>query len=1025
MKPFLQQVASHYLSESQHLEDFCFVFPNRRSGQFFIQYLKQDLAAADRKKGIATPHLMPCVTSIGELVTRLTNKVTATDIEMFFALYDAYCDAMGDKAQEFDKFIYWAHLIVGDFNDIDRSLASADEIYRNLEDLHDLSSNYLSPEVKEKVRRIFGDNLFTAFFDTDADASLWRLFAAKDDKGENDTIKSDVKQEFLSLWNALGVIYENYHKSLEDKGVTTPGMQLRKASEAPLDKLPYTRIAFVGFGVLSAAEVKLFKRFKMDGKTDFWWDYAGIPEQLAVSPHDPGALLIDGYCKSFEAKPIEPLDGSGPKMRAISVPSTVGQAKVAFEEVVAMHEGNTNVGIDTAIVLPDESLLVPLLHSVSGLDRLNVTLGYPLRNADIVSLMHIVSRMHRQASKEKRKGKDLEKVEWTYYREDVNDILSHPLIKTYFTREALAIAMELSRTNRFRVPASELTDLSFGDLFTPAMDSQSTKGVEEQQADYLNSLIAFCNVLLERMVPAVLEEGDEPEQNAPVVSLQHAFLVMYIDVLNQLKHALAECRQTLQRSTVFYLIDRLTSSLIVPFTGEPLQGMQIMGLLETRSLDFEHVVILSMNERVFPRRHGINSFIPNYMRRAHGMSTIEQQEAIVAFNFYRLLNRARQVTLISDSSDQKLGSSEPSRFIAQLEKIYGREIQHVEMNLDVSLASPIKIEAPNLGYDSLREQYLSHRDYADEWYLSASAINEYISCPLLFYIHYIKGLDSDNELSDFMDYGTFGTIVHDTLRDFYYSRASRDRAGLFTREDILMFKKSGMNAVVERNIKKSFLHMPYDKLDDNHEPLSGEAFMMVDTIKSYVDFVLDYDLELIDRTGPFTVLECEVQHHFKDMTLGAAKFNFTYKADRIDRLADGTVRIVDYKTGKDTVYFSTLDDLFNPRKEKSEKGRRKAILQLFLYCYAYMLDHPDVTQVMPMIYKLSSMKDSGVKMGSSASGKQYVFSMNDAVIQEFIPCMGALIKGIFDKPFNQASDDAKACDYCRFIDYCRRQPSRR
>ena len=161
MTPFLQQVAKHYVEQSQHLEDFCFVFPNRRSGQFFIQYLQQELFAADSIKGIAQqPHLMPCVTSISELVARLTCTVTASDIEMLFALYDAYCDAMGDNAQEFDRFIYWAHLIVSDFNDIDRSLANAAEIYRNLEDLHDLSSNYLSPEVKEKVRRIFGDNLF-------------------------------------------------------------------------------------------------------------------------------------------------------------------------------------------------------------------------------------------------------------------------------------------------------------------------------------------------------------------------------------------------------------------------------------------------------------------------------------------------------------------------------------------------------------------------------------------------------------------------------------------------------------------------------------------------------------------------------------------------------------------------------------------------------------------------------------------------------------------------------------------------
>ena len=173
MTPFLQQVARHYI-EAQGLEDYCFIFPNRRSGQFFAHYLQQELIAADVRHGVALPHLMPRVTSINELVTELTGTATATDIEMMFALYDAYCQAMGDAAQEFDKFIYWAQLIINDFNDIDKSLADAHEVYQNLDDLHGLSSNYLSREVQEKVREIFGENLFTAFFDTSADAELWQ-----------------------------------------------------------------------------------------------------------------------------------------------------------------------------------------------------------------------------------------------------------------------------------------------------------------------------------------------------------------------------------------------------------------------------------------------------------------------------------------------------------------------------------------------------------------------------------------------------------------------------------------------------------------------------------------------------------------------------------------------------------------------------------------------------------------------------------------------------------------------------------
>jgi len=1033
MTPFLHQVAHHYLN-AQGLEDYCFVFPNRRSGQFFSHYLQQEIVAADAR----SPHLMPCVTSINDLVAELTATTAATDIEMMFALYDAYCQAMGDKAQEFDKFIYWAQLIVSDFNDIDRSLADAGEIYRNLDDVHNLSSNYITPEVEKQVKRIFGENLFTAFFDTSAEADLWQhrtKNSADETDQQKDSTKASapsddkVKHEFISLWNALETIYNSYHDALAAKHIMSPGRQLRKAAEeANCDAVKYSRVVFVGFGVLSAAEVKIFDNFKLSGKADFWWDNAGLPALLDKAPRDPGALLIKGYCNRFGAKPIAGLEDIDQSLRVVAVPSNVGQAKQAFNEVLLMKQAQQTTaspGIETAIVLPDEGLLVPLLHSIHDVSRVNVTLGYPLRSSGIVSLMHIVARMHHQASKE-RGGV------WTYYREDVNDILSHPLIKTYFTSEALALTTELARTNRFRVPASELMETSFGSLFTPALDSDRQIDERVGQVDYLDQLLTFCNLLMDKMNAAVQDiddDLDEPDRDGGDVPLQQAFLLMYTDVLNQLKRVLAECNQSIQRNTVFYLIDRLTAAAIVPFTGEPLQGLQIMGLLETRSLDFENVVILSMNERVFPRRRSINSFIPNYIRRAHGMSTIEQQEAIVAYNFYRLLNRARRVTLIYDSSAQKIGSAEPSRYITQLEKVYGKTLYHVEMTPEVETSSAITIEVPSTLSGDLRDLYTRDPENARGKNLSASAINKFITCPLQFYLHYVQGLNDDNETSDFMDSGTFGTIIHDTLSDCYDNEAVHDRNGLIDSQYLEFFKKEQLEGAVIRNIKKTYLHVPEDQLLTDDQPLRGEAYMLKDTIRSFVCFVIDYDIELINDKGPITVLECEKSHNMPAMKMGDECFNFTYKPDRIDRQADGTVRIVDYKTGRDETTFIYNDkDGLKQLFERDMDKRRKAILQLFLYSYAYLKEFPEVGSVMPVIYKLTSMKDSGVKWKSQSRGRlqQCIFSMNDPMAQEFISEMAATIKSLYDGAFVQAPENPKSrcCNYCRFIDFCRRAASR-
>ena len=1001
--PFLQQVARHYMN-AEHLEDYCFVFPNRRSGQFFTHYLQRELVDADMASGSTAPHLMPCVTSINDLVAQFTSTTAATDIDMLFALYKAYSDKMGENAQEFDRFIYWAQLITGDFNDIDRSLNDAHQVYCNLNDLHELSTNYLTDEVAKKVQRIFGDNLFTAFFDKSADADLWQRGNKSGGEAEVE-IEGKVKEEFMSLWNALAAIYDGYHKELDSKGLVSPGKQLRLAAEQPPQDVPYGKLVFVAFGVLSAAEVKLFdyfkNYFKNEGKAEFWWDNAGLQCLHDKAPNQPGVLLIEEYCKRFEAKEIDAVEHICSDISVVAVPSSVGQAKAAMGNIQG------SAGIETAVVLPDEGLLVPLLHSMGGIQNLNVTLGYPLRSAGIVSLMHIVSRMHNQAIKE-RDG-------WTYYREDVYDILSHPIIKRYFTRDAFTLKSNLSVSNPFKIPATEFKDRGFSDLFIPAGDSELTDA-KEAHKEYIDHLLNFCNLLGKEMQDAsgAGKQNDDDEKSDVDLPLQQAFLVMYIDVLNQLKCALTDCGQSLQRKSVFYLIDRLASSAVVPFSGEPLNGLQIMGLLETRGLDFKHIVMLSANEGILPRHRSINSFIPNYIRRAYGMSTTEQQDAVMAYNFYRLLNRAESVTLIYDSSTQDTSPGEPSRYITQLEKVYDLPLKHIKMTTKVNTSDAVAITVPNDG-ETVRGQYTRDPETEDAKYLSASVINKFIMCPLQFYLNHVQNLNDDNDVSDFMDAGEFGSIVHDTLMDCYYmDQKQRD----FTADDIKNFQDNRLDDRIVYNIKRRYLHQ--DKPDG--KPLEGEAFMLVDTIKSYVNFVLDYD----KKVAPFTILECETKHKIRNLKIGSQEFNFTYLADRIDRLADGTLRIVDYKTGSDETWFSDkegLPDLFEP----TTKDRRKAVLQLMLYCYAYILEHPNdehgnPTKIQPVIYKIKSMSESGVFVGKSTDN--YVFSLDDGIAKMFLEEMEKTIGRIYTEGFKQAPVELtnKHCIYCRFVDFCRRTP---
>jgi len=1013
--PFLQQVAKHFLTEPPcAIEDLCFVFPNRRSGQFFQHYLRQELDQHDRElqsSGQAvSPHLLPRITDINDVVAQLSSTVTATDIEMIFALYAAYSAEMGESAQTFDRFIYWAQLIINDFNDIDRSMADAQEIYANISDQRNLTSNYISEEVKAKTRQLFGDNLFTAFFDTSIDADLWQGI------GNSSNDDGKVKQEFISLWNKLADIYTRYHIELSDMGVCSPGAQLRQAAQADqLTALGAEQMVFVGFGVLSGAELTLFTRLSNEHKAQFCWDDSGL-EQL--DPNDPARQLIGGYAKRL-GNIHTTSDDKRPAVQVISVPSTTGQAKVAFDVVQQLiNDGDIadiDNAIDTAIVLPDENLLTPLLHSVKGVSKLNVTLGYPLRSSSIVSLMHIVARMHHQASKEKG--------EWTYYREDVKDVLSHPLIKTLFVNDVLQAGAQIERTNPFRIPAEWLqSGFPFSALFRPAMDSDDDADVTTAACGFMDQLLEFCDQLM--TMPQFAPTPPDDERDAPVVTLQAAFLMMYIDVLNQLKRSFHNCRADLrlQRSTIFYLIDRLTAAAVIPFTGEPLHGLQIMGLLETRSLDFENVIILSMNEQVFPRKRSISSFIPNYIRRANGMSTVEQQEAIIAFNFYRLLNRSKRVTLITDSSaGGGLGSGEPSRYIDQLKMIYHYQVDYKTVDLDIGISSSVEISIESDGVAKKKFSTRNANDVKHEPRLSASSINKFIECPLAFWLHYIQGLDDDNEVSDFMDASMFGTIVHDTLDSLY---KKPDGNNMFTSADIKALKDKPLDQTVKRIIKQEYLRLNERQIADDDYPIIGEAYMMIDPIKSYVRNVLDYDENLAASRGPIRFLASEETQDVS-LTMDGISFNFTYKPDRIDRIGD-ELRIIDYKTGSDNTAFKwdggSLDDLFCP--STSSKKRCKAVLQLFLYSYAYLQEATDSSiAVTPIIYKLNNMNESGIV----CNGQQVVFKKTETetgLMKQFTTQIATTIRNMFERPYSQAAAGSPCCNYCRYRDFCRRIPQK-
>lgn len=1051
MYPFLKSLAHGYAERYGDLADFCFVFPSKRAGTFFLKHLRKE--ASDR------PMLSPRVLTISDMVSELADRVVAGRVDLLFRLYKAYIGLMDSSGEgegetatgsaedsiaaeavnyttsapvDFDSFRGWGETVLADFNEIDMYGVSADEIFKNVRDYREIASNFLTEEQKRVMEEYFGRPVGGPAMA----AGFWRDF------GEESDI-SEVKRRFLHLWKVMAPLYHMLNENLDTEGLSTTGGVYRRAlteMQRMLDegrKSPLRgtkKVVFAGFNALSTTESAIFAtagRFPVyegpEGEepfADYWWDATGpvLSEDdgsasrfVASNRHRfPSPEWADRYLELSNTSSLPA------ELRVVAAPSGSVQAKLISGELSRMRLESSKAEAHfkdarVAVVLPDESLLLPLLHSLpEDIGEVNLTMGYPLKLTSALSFVALLRRLLTR----RRRTRDGS----AFLCEELRLILSHPYSHAVLgTPSVQNIKAEIERRRMTAVTPYELAllDPETEHLF-PAIE-RGARPAEVIAA--VDGVLARIDETLRRRDGGMVKSR---------LDLEH--IKAYRDALGRLADAIQLHGVDMDYTTVFSLVDKFLAGELVTFEGEPLEGLQVMGLLETRAIDFDRIIIPSLNERILPMRARSRTFIPDTMRVAYGMPPANYQESLFAYYFFRMISRSEEVVMLYDArAGGGMRSGDVSRYLLQLKHLYAPDtLKWEERRFTITAPGgvPQPVEKTPEVMKLLEEFTLPDKEMNRN--LSASALRKYINCPVQFYYEVVAGLRADAPQPMYIDVITHGNIVHDVMMRIYLPEGEERkllRPGYtVSRERIagLMRDNARIERLLVRAINREHFRRTEEKLDT---PLDGEAAMVAEQLRKQIIGILAHDLTL----APFVLYGTEVPGQLRLKISDTLTVNVKYAIDRVDSVAEGGVRVVDYKTGRPHLEAVDIDDVFSSNYKTSH------IFQLMLYANLLNLAaHRGDAPVRMELYRPEAfpLKDDKPEVPEIGGVRVMAHTQIDSVYKEANPDVDdrdatfntqfrsrfrEMLIEIFnpDVPFEPTHDEA-ACRICRLRSLCRR-----
>lgn len=959
MESFLKLVAADLYKHTEgNLAHTAVVFPNKRAGLFFNEYLAQESDS---------PIWSPAYVSISELFRSLSPWKVGDPVKLVCELYKIFRRET-QSTETLDDFYFWGEMLISDFDDADKNRVDTDKLFSNLQDLRNIMDDYtfIDDEQEEAIRQFFQN------------FSIERRTA--------------LKERFISLWNVLGNIYKGFRESLASQNIAYEGMMYRHVIEhLDVDKLPYEKYIFVGFNVLNKVEHTLFTQLKDAGKAVFYWDYDEfyMKENRQAVTHEAGEFIRRNL-RDFPS----PL--SGELFKNLSKPKEVHYIASSTENAQARYlpqwirNNLTTPEKETAVVLCNEALLQPVLHSLPAeVKHVNITMGFPLSQTPVYSFLIALLELHTH-------GFNFKSGRYTF--QSVVTLLKHPYTRQ-LTGQAELLEKELTRNNRFYPLPGELgKDEFLTRLFTPLSGN-------------LNLCIRLSETL--QQVASIYQANTSGTEDTDAFNqLYRESLFKAYTTINRFRTLIEEDELTVQSETFRRLLVKVLSATNIPFHGEPAIGMQVMGVLETRNLDFRHLVLLSVNEGQLPKSGGDSSFIPYNLRKAFGMTTIEHKIAVYAYYFYRLLQRAERITLMYNTSSDGLNRGEWSRFMLQFLIEWPHPItrQFLEAGQSPQGTSPITVEkTPDV---MRRMQSLFDVRANPKAKFSPSALNYYLDCPLKFYYRYVAGLSAPDEVSAEIDSATFGSIFHYAAEHIYKDLTTHGKVINKEALETLLRNEVKLQDYVDTAFKKLFFNVP-----QNEKPeYNGVQLINSAVIARYLKQLLQNDL----RYAPFTFIasEMEVDEPIDIQTpKGVIKSRIGGIIDRMDS-KDGTLRIVDYKTGGDADTPPHVESLFIPDKKRSNY-----VFQTFLYAAIMCRKQPTMKIAPALLYIHRAATETYspvIQMGEPRKPKEAVedFSKYE---KEYRERLQGLLEEIFnpEKSFTQ-TEIIEKCTYCDFKALCKR-----